>query len=95
MTFVDHAKLRYSIVYDRRNQQYRAAHELCWLILEQTGIKDFEFRGRTSCFSFLLNMNRLFEQCQQFVEALVRKQIQPMGYSVRSQQKVGSIIHDA
>ncbi len=37
-------------------------------------------------------MNRLFEQ---FVEVLVRKQLQPLGYSVRSQQKVGSIIHDA
>jgi hypothetical protein len=63
-----------------------------WLILEQTGVRDFHTRGSTTCFSFLLNMNQLFEQ---FVKVLRRRLLEPQGYRVKSQQKDGSIIHNA
>lgn len=74
--------------YNRLNHHYRPAHELCWLVLEQTGIEDFLTRGRTSCFSFLLNMNQLFEQ---FVTVLMRKLLEPHGFRVKSQHKDASI----
>lgn len=89
---IDCQHAKYQLTYDRLNQHYHPAHELCWLILEQTGIRDFQTRGRTSCFSFLLNMNQLFEQ---FVNLLICRLLEPHGYRVKSQQKNGSIIRNA
>lgn len=91
-TPLDCCQAKHLLTYERLNQHYRPAHELCWLILEQTGIRDFQTHGTTSCFSFLLNMNQLFEQ---FINILIRRLLEPHGYRVKSQQKDGSIIRNA
>lgn len=80
------------LTYDRLNQHYRSAHELCWLVLERIGIRDFHRAGSTRCFSFLLNMNQLYEQ---FVAKLVRQLLRPHRMQVISQHSDPSIIRNA
>ena len=53
---------RQDIFYNRLNEHYRTAHQLAWLILDSLGISDVFSSGRTRVFSFLLDMNRLFER---------------------------------
>jgi 5-methylcytosine-specific restriction enzyme subunit McrC len=90
--YLDVQTAKQLFTYNRLNHHYRPAHELCWLVLEQTGIEDVLTRGRTSCFSFLLNMNQLFEQ---FVAVLIRKLLEPQGFRIKSQHKDASIIRHA
>lgn len=52
---------RHEIVYDRLNEHYQSAHELVWLILDGLGVRDLFTTGNARVFSFLLDMNRLFE----------------------------------
>ena len=80
------------IYYDRLNQHYRVAHELCWLVLSRTGIKDFYANGQTKCFSFLINMSKLFEE---FIEAILRKLFNRDGCKVIRQCHSPSVIRDA
>jgi 5-methylcytosine-specific restriction enzyme subunit McrC len=81
-----------AIHYDRLNQHYRIAHELCWLVLSQSGIKDLFDNGSTKCFSFLINMPKLFEE---FAEAVIRILFQGYGYRVKSQSQSSTVIRDA
>ena len=52
---------RHEMFYDRLNEHYRTAHQLAWLILDALGITDVFSSGKTRVFSFMLDMNRLFE----------------------------------
>lgn len=61
-TELDWRLFRANVSYNRLNEHYRAAHELAWLVLDSFGFQDILKLGRTDCFSFLLDMNLLFEQ---------------------------------
>jgi len=62
----DHSKCdlesaRYQIIYNRRNEHYREALDLAWLLIDGLGIRDITESGKTRCFAFLIDMNTLFE----------------------------------
>lgn len=80
---------RHEIVYDRLNEHYRPAHQLAWLMLDSLGITDVFSSGSTRVFSFLFDMNRLFES---FVLEVVRQVLAPSDWSVHYQQANRSII---
>lgn len=80
------------IVYNRRNETYRFAHEICWLIIRLCGIRDmFSSQGIRS-FAFLLDMNALFEQ---FVAVVIRRVLSTDKWRVSKQHISRSIIWDA
>ena len=78
--------------YNRLNAHYESAHALGWLLLDGLGIEDLLTGGRTQSFSFLLNMNVLFEG---FVDALIRRVLDAQGFRVRSQAIYSSLIWNA
>jgi 5-methylcytosine-specific restriction enzyme subunit McrC len=55
--------------YNRLNSHYQEAHSLAWIVMEGLNVQDILATGSTRGFTFLLNMNPLFEK---FVEVLVR-----------------------
>lgn len=59
---------RCQMTYHRMNEHYRHAHGLAWLLLDGLGTRDLLKSGKTPCFAFLIDMNRLFEM---FVYRLV------------------------
>lgn len=81
---------RNHIVYGRRNGHYREVHELSHLILEGLGLRDLYNAGGTRCFSFLLDMNVLFER---FVTRLLTDSIGNIA-TVAPQMKVRSVIRN-
>ena len=81
---------RNHIVYGRRNRHYREVHELSYLILEGLALRDLYNDGGVRCFSFLLDMNVLFER---FVTRLLADSIGDLA-SVVSQMKVRSVIRN-
>jgi 5-methylcytosine-specific restriction enzyme subunit McrC len=83
---------RLDMFYDRLNSHYRTAHELTWLLLDALGISDVFSTGQYRVFSFLLDMNRLFEQ---FVLKLVQRLLDSRTFSVRHQHANRSIIRYA
>ena len=89
---LDLRSARRGIVYNRLNAHYEVAHSLAWLILDALGIEDLLALGSARCFSFLLDMNRLFER---FVEVLVGSALGPADYQLDSQAVQSSIIWDA
>ena len=79
------------LVYNRQNEPYRYAHQLCWLIIRMCGVRDlFSSQGIRS-FAFLLDMNKLFEQ---FVAVVVRRLLSKEDWHVSSQHVSRSIIWD-
>lgn len=58
------------VAYNRLNDHYRDAHALAWLLLDGLGTRDPLASGKTHCFAFLIDMNRLFEM---FVFHLVER----------------------
>ena len=77
------------IVYDRMNSTYRDAHQLCWLIIQRCGIKDFFESSTVKSFAFMLDMNRLFEE---FVFKVVSQIFDPKAWEVSKQDSRKSIV---
>ena len=85
--------LRYrGVTYNRLNDHYRNAHVLAWLLLDGLGTRDLLSTGKTRCFAFLIDMNRLFEM---FVFRLVDQSLVGTGFHVHYQRGDGSIIVNA
>lgn len=89
---LDLAAARSQLAYNRLNEHYRDAHKLAWLLLDALGTKDILSAGDARCFSFLLDMNRLFEA---FVARMLQELCRPCGYVVHCQLGENSIIQDA
>lgn len=83
---------RQSIVYDRLNEHYREAHVLANLILDGLGVRDLYAGGSVRAFSFLLDMNLLFEK---FIERWVTQLTAPHGVAVHPQRRDRSILWNA
>jgi 5-methylcytosine-specific restriction enzyme subunit McrC len=88
----DVATARKSITYNRLNRHYKEAHNLAWLIFDSFGVNDFYKEGRTKCFTFLLDMNSIFEL---FLYKWIKQLMSSMNYSLRYQAKDNSIIWNA
>ena len=86
---LDRARARTTLTYNRLNAHYETAHKLAWLLLDALGIDDLLARGKTRSFSFLLNMNRLFER---FVTRLVEQVLPAARYRVTSQIAFKSVV---
>ena len=56
------AGARTTMTYNRLNAHYETAHQLVWLLFDALGIDDLFAPGEAQSFSFLLNMNQLFER---------------------------------
>jgi len=90
--FLDLDRIRRDLVYNRLNDHYREAHSLAWLILDALGVRDLFSAGRSRCFAFLLDMNRLFER---FVFLWLRKMLSGTPFRVSSQHSSPTILWDA
>ena len=77
--------------YHRRNEHYRFAHEYAQLLLRRLAVNDIYTPGGSRSFAFLLDMNRLFED---FITALLRRELEPMGIRVDSQRRDRSLLED-
>jgi len=88
---IDAELARGVLEYNRRNEHYRAAHEIAWLFLERAAIDDVFAAGRISSFAFLIDMNLLFED---FVTRLLRDALEPAGTRVLAQRRDRSIIEN-
>ncbi len=80
---------RRSLVYGRRNERYRAAHELALLLLDQVGVDDLYGAGPLDSFAFLVDMNVLFET---FMARLVAEALTGTRWRVTAQRRYGSVI---
>jgi 5-methylcytosine-specific restriction enzyme subunit McrC len=80
------------IVYHRLNDHYRDAHALAWLLLDGLGTRDLLASGKTRCFAFLIDMNRLFEM---FVFRLIDQLLTGTGLHLHYQRGDRSIIVNA
>lgn len=80
---------RQRIVYGRRNERYRRAHELALLILDQLGVDDLYSSSRTESFAFLLDMNVVFES---FISAVIEEAFQESPWRVSTQKRIRSAI---
>jgi 5-methylcytosine-specific restriction enzyme subunit McrC len=88
---LDAVSARAVLDYNRRNEHYRAAHEIAWLFLARAGVDDVFAAGRTDAFAFLLDMNQLFED---FVTRLLRDALEPAGTQVHAQRRDRSIVEN-
>ena len=86
---LDLASARTTLAYNRLNAHYETAHQLAWLLLDALGIDDLFVPGETRTFSFLLNMNQLFER---FVTRLVEQILRMAPYRVTSQIAFKSVV---
>jgi 5-methylcytosine-specific restriction enzyme subunit McrC len=82
---------RETIVYNRLNDHYRSAHLLAWLILANLGVDDLKQTGEAKIYSFLVNMNELFET---FVDRIVARLMPRPRYTVRSQDPLNARFQD-
>jgi 5-methylcytosine-specific restriction enzyme subunit McrC len=89
---VDLRATRAAFSYHRLNEPYREAHDLAWLVLDALGVEDLFARGRESCFVFLLDMNRLFED---FVYRWLRQSLRGSLLQVVVQRSDRSILWNA
>ena len=83
------AGTRTTMTYDRLNAHYETAHQLGWLLFDALGIDDLFAPGETRSFSFLLNMNQLFER---FVTRVVEQVLPAARYRVTSQFPFKSVV---
>ena len=80
---------RTTMTYNRLNAHYETAHHLGWLLFDALGIDDLFAPGQTRSFSFLLNMNQLFER---FVARVVEHVLPAARYRVMSQIHFKSVV---
>lgn len=80
---------RATVTYNRLNAHYETAHRLGWLLFDALGINDLFAPGETRSFSFLLNMNQLFER---FVTRVVEQVLPVAQYRVTSQVPFKSVL---
>ena len=86
---LDLAGARTTLTYNRLNAHYQTAHQLGWLLFDALGIDDLFASGETRSFSFLLNMNQLFER---FVTRVVEQVLPAALYHVTSQSPFKSVV---
>ena len=86
---LDLAGARTTLTYNRLNAHYETAHQLAWLLLDALGVDDLFAPGETRSFSFLLNMNQLFER---FVTRVVEQVLPAARYRVTSQIAFKSVV---
>ena len=86
---LDLAGARTTLTYNRLNAHYETAHQLGWLLFDALGIDDLFAPGETRSFSFLLNMNQLFER---FVTRVVEQVLPAARYRVTSQVLFKSVV---
>ena len=72
------AGARTTMTYNRLNAHYETAHQLVWLLFDALGIDDLFAPGEAQSFSFLLNMNQLFER---FVTRIVEQVLPAARYA--------------
>lgn len=90
---LDQEVARQRLIYHRLNAHYRNPHELAWLVLEGLrAVEDVFISGRSRCFTFLIDMNQLFER---FVYRLVEKLLEETPWKVKYQRVDRSIIWNA
>jgi 5-methylcytosine-specific restriction enzyme subunit McrC len=77
--------------YHRRNEHYQVAHGYARLILGSISVRDFFEASSTTAFTFLLDMNLLFER---FVTRLLAEGLAEAGIRVLPQHRDRSIIVD-
>ncbi|MFT7476532.1 MAG: 5-methylcytosine-specific restriction enzyme subunit McrC [Verrucomicrobiales bacterium] len=82
---------RRRLVYGRRNERYRRAHDLALLLLDQIGIDDPWSGSPSTSHVFLLNMNTVFEV---FVIRLVGEAFAGTSWSVDGQRRTKSVVVD-
>lgn len=85
------ASARTTVTYNRLNAHYETAHRLGWLLFDALGINDLFAPGETRSFSFLLNMNLLFEH---FVTRVIEQVLPVAQYRVTSQVPFKSVLWD-
>ena len=83
------AGARTTMTYNRLNAHYETAHQLGWLLFDALGIDDLFVPGEAQSFSFLLNMNQLFER---FVTRVVEQVLPATRYRVTSQSPFKSVV---
>lgn len=88
---LDPVLARASLVYHRRNEHYRAAHEWAFMLLEASAIREMFDVGDRRVSVFLINMNRLFER---FVTTLLTDAYVGSDIRVSSQRRTPSVIVD-
>ena len=86
---LDLSAARPTLTYNRLNAHYETAHRLAWLLLDALGVDDLLKPGEIRSFSFLLDMNRLFER---FVTRVVEQVLPVTRYRVTSQIPFGSVV---
>lgn len=79
------------IQYGRRNERYRAAHELAKLVLRGLSFSGFFDPEGTSVSAFLIDMNKVFEK---FVTRLVSDALATTPFCVYEQHKLKATIRD-
>lgn len=79
------------IRYNRQNERYRSAHTIAGHILRGLGFEDIYSQSQGQIFTFLLNMNDVFEQ---FVERLVRDACEGTPMVVGAQERFGKVIRN-
>lgn len=79
------------LLYDRRTQHYEPAHRLCLLLLRAVALKELYSAGDQKVFSFLLDMNQLFEDV---VSKLIGDAFAGTDLTVESQRRFRSVIRD-
>ena len=82
---------RARLTYGRRNERYRRAHELCFLLFDHLGVDDLYGSGKTESFAFLLDMNKVFES---FATKLITEAFRGSRWQVMPQRHVHSVIRD-
>ena len=86
---LDLVSVRKTMTYNRLNAHYATAHQLGWLLFDALGVNDLFALGETRSFSFLLNMNLLFER---FVTRVVEQVLPVARYRVTSQVPFKSVL---
>jgi 5-methylcytosine-specific restriction enzyme subunit McrC len=77
------------LVYHRRNEHYRTAHELAWVFVRALAVSDLYAPGSHGSFAFLIDMNPLFER---FATRLLTDALAGGAVSVRPQFRDQTLI---
>ena len=80
-----------SLRYNRRNERYRPAHVISAYVLRGLGFEDIYSQSQGQIFTFLLNMNDVFEQ---FVERLIKDSCAGTSMAVGTQERFGKVIRN-
>jgi 5-methylcytosine-specific restriction enzyme subunit McrC len=85
----DAAWYRQRVRANRRTEHYRAAHSLSLAILDGLGIPDWYAGGQLRSFTFLLDMNRVFED---FAGALLDEALRGSGWAVSTSRRLAGTV---